>query len=817
VTRVPNSSSDAPLRANVRLLGEILGRVIAEQEGDAVLRLEERIRLLARLGRRGDEGSSRALAETIAGLDVAAQAVVLRAFTMYFHLANIAEQHHRIRRRHELEREGEMLRESLDEAIGQLESEGVEKAELRKAAARVSVDLVLTAHPTEALPRTILEKHRLLAGLIAAFDDPRLTTREQEELEERLAEEVTLLWQTDEVRSHRPRVVDEIRQGLWFLEQSLWDAAPTLVQTWRERLGPSSPLRFGSWIGGDLDGNPNAGPETVREAVERSAATVSELLRREVRSLATSWGISTTLVEADGEVGAVDLPEDRNPTEPYRRRLTAIWEGLGEDRYQSASELANELDLIERSLRAHHGARVADGGLAALRRRLDVFGLHGVSLEVRLHVSTLRDDPDRAAAVLAEAAALQRERGPECIDRLVVSMTHSADDVLLAEALAAEAGLDVAVVPLLETIDDLRGSSALVEELLARSPRERLEVMVGYSDSGKDGGVVTAQWEIFRAQEALAWLAGEHGVELTIFHGRGGSAGRGGGPTYGAIVAQPPHAVAGRLKLTEQGETIAFKYGLPGLARRNLEAALAATLLTAFPNRVLPEAPDGARETIEEVSEAAYTRFRATVWEDPAFPGFFSAFTPLDELTLLEIGSRPASRPEASGSTELAALRAIPWVFSWTQTRCILPAWLGAGTGFAARPVEELRELYAGWPFFRALVENLEMSLAKTSMGIAERYLELVPDGALAARVFAGLRDEHDRTRAAVIEIVEARELLDRQPVLQQSIRLRNPYVDPMNAIQVELLGRHRAGDPDALRPLLRSIAGIAAALRNTG
>ena len=817
VTRVQSRSAEAPLRANVRLLGEILGTVLAEQEGESVLRLEERIRLLARLGRRGDEGSSRALAETIAGLDVATQAVVLRAFTMYFHLANIAEQHHRIRRRHELESEGATLRESLDEAIALLENEGVGEAELREAAAQVSVELVLTAHPTEALPRTILEKHRAIADLIAALDDPRLTAREQEHVERGLAEEVTLLWQTDEVRSQRPRVVDEIRQGLWFLEQSLWDAAPALVGAWRERLGPSSPLRFGSWIGGDLDGNPNAGPETVREAVERSAATVRELLRREVRALATSWGISTTLVDADEAVGAVALPEERNPTEPYRRRLTAIWEGLGDDRYRTAAELEDELDVVERSLRAHHGDRVADGGLAALRRRLDVFGLHGVSLEVRLHAAALRDDPDRAAGVLAEAAALQRERGRGCIDRLVVSMTHSAEDVLLAEGLAAEAGLDVAVVPLLETIDDLRGSSVLVEGLLDRRPRERLEVMVGYSDSGKDGGVVTAQWEIFRAQEELAWLAGERGVELTIFHGRGGSAGRGGGPTYAAIVAQPPHAVSGRLKLTEQGETIAFKYGLPGLARRNLEATLAATLLTAFPNRVLPEAPDGARDTIEEVSEAAYARFRATVWDDPSFPLFFTSFTPLDELTLLEIGSRPTSRPEASGTSELAALRAIPWVFSWTQTRCIAPAWLGAGTGFAARPVEELRVLYAEWPFFRALVENLEMSLAKTSMGIAERYLELVPDHELATRVFAGLREEHDRTRAAVLEIVEASELLDRHPVLQQSIRLRNPYVDPMNAIQVELLERHRAGDPEALRPLLRSIAGIAAALRNTG
>jgi phosphoenolpyruvate carboxylase len=341
-------------------------------------------------------------------------------------------------------------------------------------------------------------------------------------------------------------------------------------------------------------------------------------------------------------------------------------------------------------------------------------------------------------------------------------------------------------------------------------------VMVGYSDSGKDGGVVTAQWEIFSAQERLAWLAGERGVELTVFHGRGGSAGRGGGPTYAAILAQPPHAVDGRLKVTEQGETIAFKYGLPGLARRNLEAAVAATLLTAVPDRV-GEAPDGAREAIEAVSDAAGALYRAVVWDDAELPRFFRRFTPLDELTMLEIGSRPASRPEASGAGELEALRAIPWVFAWTQTRCIVPAWLGAGTGLAAVPVSELRALFRDWPFFRALVENLEMSLAKSSMGIAERYLELVGDDALAARIFGVLRGEHDRTRDAVLEIVEAHELLDRHPVLQQSIRLRNPYVDPMNAIQVELLERWRAGDESALRPLLRSIAGIAAALRNTG
>jgi phosphoenolpyruvate carboxylase len=800
----------------VRLLGALLGRVLTEQEGEDVYRLEERIRLLARLGRRGDTGASRALAETIGQLDVDTQAVVLRAFAVYFHLANIAEQHHRVRRRHEVEREGGTPRESLDEALELLAREGVPADEVAAAARRVSVELVLTAHPTEALPRTILEKHRRIADLLDQLDDVRLTPAERADREESLAEEVTILWQTDEVRSQRPRVVDEIRQALWFLEDSLWDSAAALLAVWQERL-PGAPLRFGTWIGGDLDGNPNAGPETVRDAVERGAALVRELLRRDVRRLAASWGMSTTLVEADAALADVDLPADRNPTEPYRRRLTSIWERLGSDAYSSRDELRAELDLVEGSLRAHRGERIADGGLAGLRRRLELFGLTGPSLDLRIHSRSLRDDPDGVRALLEEAAALQRRRGREAIDTLIVSMTRTADDVLEAEALAARAGLEVTVVPLLETIADLHGAESLVAELLDRSPRPRLEVMVGYSDSGKDGGVVTAQWEIFRAQEGLAWLAGERGVELTVFHGRGGSAGRGGGPTHAAILAQPPHAVDGRLKLTEQGETIAFKYGLPGLARRNLESAVAATLLTAFPNRAVEEAPDGAREAIEAISGAAHRSYRSVVWDDPELPRFLRSFTPLEELTLLEIGSRPAARPESAGPRELEALRAIPWVFAWTQTRCIVPAWLGAGAGLEAAAVEELRALYAGWPFFRALVENLEMSLAKSSMGIAERYLELVGDDALAARVFGALRAEHDRARAVVLEIVEARELLDRHPVLQQSIRLRNPYVDPMNAIQVELLKRRRSGDESALRPLLRSIAGIAAALRNTG
>ena len=417
-----------------------------------------------------------------------------------------------------------------------------------------------------------------------------------------------------------------------------------------------------------------------------------------------------------------------------------------------------------------------------------------------------------------------RERhGPRAIDRVIVSMTASAGDVLAAETIARSAGLNVHAVPLLETIDDLRGARHLAGELLDGSPRPRLEVMVGYSDSAKDGGYLAANWEIYRAQEELVSLADERGVELTIFHGRGGSAGRGGGPTYAAVLAQPPGAVAGRLQLTEQGETISFKYGLPGLAERNLEAAVAATLLTAFPEEAgLAPPNEGARDTMTTLAASSLAAYRALVWEDPAFPPFFRSFTPVDELALLEIGSRPVSRPEAAGRGELEALRAIPWVFAWTQNRCLLPSWYGCGSAFVEYGVEGerlewLRRLYREWPFFRALVENLEMTLAKSSFEIATGYLDLVPASADRDRIWSRLSEEHRRTVEAVLAIVEAEALLDRHPVVQRSVRLRNPYVDPMNAIQVELLRAHRAGDERALRPLLRSIAGIAAALRNTG
>ena len=807
-------SADAALRSNVRLLGDLLGRVLVEQEGQDLLDDEERIRALARVARAG--GSRVALSEAVAALGLERQAAVQRSFALFFQLVNIAEQHHRIRRRREYEAEGRVPRESLAEAFAQLDRAGVGDGALQAAGARLRVELVLTAHPTEATRRTVLEAHRRVAALLDHLDDDGAPASERRRLEEDLAEEITLLWQTDEIRSKRPRVVDEIRQGLWFFEQSFWDAVPDLERALGERLhGAAEALRFGSWIGGDLDGNPNVGPETIEDALERARQLARQLYREELRALGAAWGMSTTVIGRVPELGTDD--------EPFRAVLVRIWERLGADEYGDGAALLGDLDDLDTLLRAHRGARVADGRLADLRARARTFGLHLAKLDLRVHASAVREPDDRLRATLAAAAAVQSRHGLAAVDRLIVSMTRTADDVLDAEALSREAGAVLEGVPLLETIADLRAAGPLVEELLDRSPRRRLEVMVGYSDSGKDGGYLTAQWEIYRAQEELTRIAVSRGVELTVFHGRGGSAGRGGGPTHAGILAQPPGAVDGRLKLTEQGETIAFKYGLPGLAERNLEAAVAATLLTTFPEVAGLEPPNaGARDTMDELAGVAHATYRALVWDDPVFPAFFRSFTPVDELALLEIGSRPVSRPEAAATGELEALRAIPWVFAWTQNRCLLPAWYGCGAAFHAYGLEGerlawLRRLYGEWPFFRALVENLEMTLAKSSFEIAEAYVSLVPERAEPDRFWGALAAEHRRTTEAVLTIVEADELLDRHPVVQRSIRLRNPYVDPMNAIQVELLRAWRGGDEAARRPLLRSIAGIAAALRNTG
>ncbi|HEY2073003.1 MAG TPA: phosphoenolpyruvate carboxylase, partial [Gaiellaceae bacterium] len=644
-------------------------------EDESLLADVEHVRALARAARQGKRGVE--LRDAVEALPLERQASVLRAFALYFQLANVAEQHNRIRRLREYEREGRVPRESLAAALDEV------------GAADVSLKLVLTAHPTEAARRTVLAAHVRIAKLLARLDDG-------EDVAGALAAEITMLWQADEVRTRRPQVVDEIRNGHWFFEQSLIDAAEALLAEYRRRLPDAPvPLRFGTWIGGDADGNPQTTTTTLAEARERATTLLLQRYRADVRALAAEMGVSSRLNAVSEElVDSIarderELPDytaeigDQNLDEPYRRKLSFVWRRLQDGAYD---DFALDLDVIDRSLRANRGARIADGSLAALRRRLELFGFDLADVEVRVHARDAIEPDERIRALLADAG-----------ETVIVSGVSSAEDVRRVRELTPAPN----VVPLFESVEALRAAPEIYEELLCS------EVMVGYSDSAKDAGYLAAQWEIRSALVALTDIARRNGITLTVFHGRGGSAGRGGGPTFDAILAQP-HS---HLKITEQGETIAFKYGLPQLAARNLEAALAATVLAAH-----REEEDVDTSLIASLAERSRAAYRELV-DDPRLVGFFRAFTPVDELALLNIGSRPSRRPE--GAEYLASLRAIPWVFAWTQNRCVLPAWYGCGAAFADADVGDLRDLYSRWPFFRTLVQNLEMTLAKSSMEIA--------------------------------------------------------------------------------------------------
>ena len=849
------SRRDAPLRRDVRLVGDALGRVLVEQDGDELLADVERVRKLARKAREsGSPTDHAALATFVRNLDGERSTAVLRAFGLYFQLANVAEAWHRVRSRRRYEHEELIPRESLAEAFGRLAGSGVAPADVVHRAHAVSLELVITAHPTEAARRTVLQAQLQLSRILEAHDDPALSPGARRRLEDDVAAEITALWQADEVRSRRPRVVDEIRHALWFFETTLFDVAPDVLAAFRAHVPDApAPFRFGSWVGGDQDGNPEAGPHTVPEWLDRARRLALTRYRLEARQLARAIGVSTRMVPVsdallrsiehdEGELAAFAAEiGDQNFDEPYRRKLSFVGKrlenllaGNGEPAYDDAGGLLVDLELMDASLRANRGARIADGSLADLRRRVELCGFHVAKLDVRLHANQLAAPDERVHETFRAVRAARARHGARALDTIIVSGTAGPGDILRAlELTRADVGDDLSLVPLFETIADLRQAPATMTALLdderfgalVERRGRRLEVMLGYSDSGKDGGYITAAWETYRAQESLAALAAEREIELTIFHGRGGSAGRGGGPTHAAILAQPPGHPPGRLKLTEQGETVSDKYGLPGLAHRNLEAAVAATLLAAFPEAIGNVSPPGGRELLDGLSATSFATYRALVHEDPAFVPFFRAFTPVDELGVLALGSRPARRP--SSDAYLAGLRAIPWVFSWTQTRTLLPAWYGVGSALdrvvgSEAGVADLRRLYAEWPFFRAMIDNLEMTLAKSSLEIARGYLELVPEGDDRDRIWGLVADEHARTVAAVLATVDEQGLLDRHPTLQRSVRLRNPYVDPMNAIQVDLLARYRAAasDEDRARlaaPVARSIAGIAAALRNTG
>jgi phosphoenolpyruvate carboxylase len=889
---------DAGLRRDIRELGALLGRTLVRQEGEQLLELVERTRALIRSDRR-------AAAALLAEVEPASAIRLVRAFSTYFHLANVAEQVHRGRELAGIrERDGGWLSQAVD----RIAAAGIPRDELAAEVARLGVRPVFTAHPTEAARRTVLYKLREIADLLES-GGPRATAR--------LEETIDLLWQTDELRIARPDVVDEARNAVWYFDNLHADAVPDVLEQLAvelRRLGLDAdperqPLAFGSWIGGDRDGNPNVGPDSVGRVLGlqhdhglRDAITVVNVLRRDLSSSERIAGARPELHESlarDLEL----LPEVEprflrlNAEEPYRLKLTCIQQKLVNTRrrladgrareegrdYVGAGELLADLRVVRDSLVANRGALIAHGRLERAMRTLTAFGLHLATLDVREHadahhhaigqlmdrlagappayaersredrrellareLSSPRplafrppplDEAGRRTFAVFEAIRAVRERfGPEVIESYIVSMCRGADDVFAAALLAREAGVtEIGFVPLLETMDELRHADRVLSELLAdpayrahvAARGEVQEVMLGYSDSNKEAGITTSQWEIHRAQQRLRDTAAEFGVRVRLFHGRGGTVGRGGGPAHDAILAQPPRTLDGEIKVTEQGEVISDKYLVRSLARENLElmlaAALEATVLHRRP-RMSPEALAAWVEAMDLVSEAAFGRYRSLV-EDPQLAGYYFASTPVELLSELHLGSRPSRRPESGAGPE--GLRAIPWVFGWTQSRQIVPGWYGVGTGLAAARDaglgERLSEMHERWSFFRNFLSNVAMTLVKTDLEIARHYVERLAPAELR-RPFDDIRTEYELTMGELLRLRGEDELLGTDPVLQRTLRVRDDYLAPLHYLQVALTERGRADedaggdpDPDLARALLLTVNGIAAGLRNTG
>jgi phosphoenolpyruvate carboxylase len=930
--RARPSAKDRPLVDDIRYLGRILGDVIREQEGEAAFELVERVRRLAVAYRlEADARAGRALDRLLTGLSGDRTVSVIRAFGYFSHLANIAEDRHHLRRRRAHERRGEHAEGSLAATLERLARRGIGVDAIAESLARAHVSPVLTAHPTEVQRKSILDAERALAELMAVRDD-LATDAERADHQAAVRARVTQLWQTRVLRDTRLTVADEIENALTYYRATFLAEVPRLYRT-LEGMLPGRPiapfLRIGSWIGGDRDGNPYVGAETLRLAFARQSETVLRHYLVQVHELGAELSMSATLVGVTPELRALAA---RSPDtsahradEPYRRALVGLYARLAatlqtytgtealrhavapQSPYARADELLADLRTIDASLRAHHATALAEQRLAPLLRAVDVFGFHLASVDLRqssdvheaviaelLQVARLEPDyatlpeaarverlvqvldearplrlagPDREAAygertraelaVFEAAAELHARYGPAALRHCIISHTESVSDLLEVLVLLKEAGLlrgtlsdgataALVVSPLFETIADLRRAEPIMRGYYAiagiaamvRRSGAQQDVMLGYSDSNKDGGTFTSHWELYRAEIALAALFAalhaSHGIVLRLFHGRGGTVGRGGGPSYQAILAQPPGTVNGQIRLTEQGEVIASKYANPEIGRRNLETLVAATLEATLlePTRRAPAAFDAAAEAISAASLAAY---RALVHETPHFADWFYDATPIREIAELNIGSRPAARGASGGGPPpIDRLRAIPWGFSWGQCRIGLPGWYGVGSGLEAwidgggrrergARLALLKRMHREWPFFRTLLSNVDMALAKTDLGIAARYVALVHDRRLGRRVFAAIREEWARTGAMLERVTGERGRLAGNPSLARSIAHRFPYLDPLNHLQVELMRRLRrgagraAGGERLKRGILISINGLAAGLRNTG
>jgi phosphoenolpyruvate carboxylase len=904
----------------VRLLGDLLGATIDDIEGRPHFELVERIRQLAIAQRGGDADAGAELRGLLRDLPAADALIVVTAFATYFRLINLAEDQ-AVARRLILDRQAaaaadRTFPETIRAAVERLAERGIEAEPFAQLLSEVAIRTVLTAHPTESNRRTVLTKLSRTSAALRRLDQERLSPEMRGNLERFLAEEIASLWLTDETRPRPPSVIDEVRNGLYWIDAVLYDLIPRLYRELRMAVADAYPdaaiasgrfLRFGSWIGGDRDGNPNVTSEVTEATLREHMLLALRLLRRSIDrmhahlSIGATRGVSPALRSRFEELAGLfpDQAGDiarRYEGQPHRQFLALVYQVLlvTEERagrrwradhrvdpraYADAAAFVADLELLRDSLRAAGAHAIADGRVLDLQVQAEVFGFHLVTLDLRQHaqrhVAALTalfarygetadygalDEEDKVALLCHEleqrrplaprrldldtdtnetltlfrTVVRAHERvGPDAIDTFIISMTQHASDVLAVLVMARDAGCGdgLDVVPLFETVDDLHRAPTIMERLFTipayrehlRRRRDHQQVMIGYSDSNKDGGYLAAVWELQKAQRALAEVAERHGIALTLFHGRGGSTGRGGGPANAAIRAQPPESVRGRIKITEQGEVIAARYRDDRLAHRHLEQIVHAVLLTARPERK-PKVTDRAAEVVDELAQLALAAYTDLVHDTPELVAFLHEATPLDALSQLNIGSRPARR--AAGQ-DIRDLRAIPWVFAWTQCRINLPAWYGVGSALHAwahaddARWDELRRLTAASRLLQVTFDNVEMALAKSDLGIAAEYARLARP-AIRDAVLPRLQAEYDRTVTAVLRIAGHDRLLAGDPDLAAVLRLRDPYLDPLHAVQAALLGRLRADPDDADAELLRTAVlvatnGIAAGMRNTG
>ncbi|MDP1610755.1 MAG: phosphoenolpyruvate carboxylase [Sulfuritalea sp.] len=914
---------DQPLRDDIRMLGRLLGDTVREQEGVAIFERVEQIRQLALRFHRDDDLAAREeMAALLHRLPRDGTSQVIRAFSYFSHLANIAEDQHHIRRARAYARAGAKPREgSLAFSLQRALAAGTGATRLAEFFAGAQVRPVLTAHPTEVQRKSILDCQWKIARLLDRRDRTELSPEEQAEHDEALRRAVLRLWQTRMLRWAKLSVMDEVNNALSFYDTTFLRELPRLynacedhlaqaIPSWRETGMAELPpfLHPGSWIGGDRDGNPFVTAEVLDSAMRAQSRKAIAHLLEELHQLGAELSTTTSLIEVP-DVELMRLAEqspDQSPhrlDEPYRRAIAGFYARLAAtalqldkleasrhavaaaEPYATAAELSADLDVLHRSLISHKCGLLGRGRLRRLRHAVRIFGFHLAPLDLRqnsdVHARTVAellaiarpgtdylalDEEGRVALLLDELAtprpltapgvnysdethgelaifhaaqSIHQRYGRAAIENVIISKTDGVSDILEVAVLLKEVGLlrplehalDVNIVPLFETIGDLANAGPIMDRLLAIPLYKRLlvsrqvlqECMLGYSDSNKDGGFLTSGWALYRAEIALTEVFARHGITLRLFHGRGGSVGRGGGPSYQAILAQPQGAVQGQIRITEQGEVIASKYANPELGRRNLEILAAATLEATL----LAHEHDAPRPeflaAMEELSTAAFAAYRRMVYETPGFEQYFWESTVIAEIAELNIGSRPASRKK---TTAIEDLRAIPWVFSWAQCRLMLPGWFGFGAAVATfrethgeSGMALLAEMNREWGFFRTLLSNMDMVLGKSDIAIAERYSQLVNDEDLRHAIFPRLKAEWQASIDALLLITGQKELLDLNPLLKRSIRNRFPYLDPLNHIQIELLRRHRAGETDerVQRGIHLTINGVAAGLRNSG